>query len=183
MRRPLVFITHDLGGVIVKKVRHLQATLLPSNLHKADAALILRVGIMDRNVREQQVQRHQRFGLESGASLLRDCRKAGSTLTNMVQIFFGCPHRCRSVQDLEDSIARLLLASEIACPYGIANTIRHLGNSIIEINDSFLAFKIPLITSILSVYSNEQKYSSGVSCHLVSEELLSKCCCEFTLID
>ena len=92
----------------------------------------------------------------------------------MLQIFFGCPHKCSSIQELENNIVRLLLSSDNACPYGVANTIRELGRSIIEINEAFLVFKIPLITQILSVYSTEQDPLSRVSSNLVSKEILSK---------
>ena len=49
MRRSLVFISHDLGGIIVKMVRFCN----PFSHHKADTALMFRLGTMDRSVREQ----------------------------------------------------------------------------------------------------------------------------------
>ena len=91
----------------------------------------------------------------------------------MVQIFFGCPHKCNSIEELENKIVRLLLANGNVTPYGIANIIRELARSINEINEAFFAFKIPLITQILSVYSTEQEPSSRVSFSSLSEEFFS----------
>ena len=51
-------------------------------------------------------------------------------------------------------------------PCGITYTIRELGIPIIEINEAFFASKIPLVTSILSVYSEEQGTSVEVSCNI-----------------
>ena len=112
--------------------------------------------------------------LRSSATPVPDGPKLGRSPTNKGQIFFGCPHRCSSTQELEDNVARLFLANGIACLRGITNTIRDLGKSIIQINEAFLAFKIPLTTGILSVYCKKQETSSGVSCSLESERLLSK---------
>lgn len=102
------------------------------------------------------------------------------TPTDVTQIFFGCPHKCSNVQELEDSIARLLLANENAHPCGVANTIMELGRSIIQINEAFLAFIIPFITHILSIYSTDPESSSRVSCSLVIGEILSKYYYRFT---
>ena len=94
------------------------------------------------------------------------------TPANVVQIFFGCPHKCSSIEELENNIVRLLLANGNGSPYGIANTIRELARSINEINEAFFAFKIPLMTQILSVYSTEQEPSSRVSFSSLSRGFL-----------
>ena len=101
----------------------------------------------------------------------------------MVQIFFGCPHRCSSPLELEDSIARLLLANKVVGPRGIVNSIKELAKSIIEINGAFLTLKIPLIANIMSIYSKEQEMSLRVSCSLESKGLLAKHYCTFNLIE
>ena len=101
--------------------------------------------------------------LEPGENVPLDSRTLGTASTNMLQIFFGCPHRCSTVRGLEDRIARLLLANKKVHPCNIAATIRDLGKSIVEINEAFLTSKIPLIANILNIYSSEQDNYSMVS--------------------
>ena len=101
--------------------------------------------------------------LEPGENLPLDCRTLGKASTDMLQIFFGCPHRCSTARELEDRIARLLLANKKVRPCSFATTIRDLGKSIVEINEAFLTSKIPLIANILNIYSTEQDNYSMVS--------------------
>ncbi|KAF6226268.1 hypothetical protein HO133_009134 [Letharia lupina] len=117
-RRPIVFITHDLGGIVVKTALWI-ATLENSKY--------------------------------------KDIKDWARCL-----IFFGCPHRCSSTRELEDSMARLILANKTVCPCDIANTIRELSKSIIEINEAFLTLKTPLIANILNIYSEEQEILSRI---------------------
>ena len=111
----------------------------------------------------------------SGAKPFPGCCVVRRPFTNMVQIFFGCPHRCSSTREMEDSIARLILANTTVCPRDIANTIGELSKSIIEINEAFLTSKIPLIANILNIYSEGQKIPSRVSCRIktIIHKLLS----------
>ena len=101
--------------------------------------------------------------LEPGKSLILDCRRLGKASADMVQIFFGCPHRCSTARELDDRIARLLFANKNVQPCSFATTIRDLGKSIIEINEAFLTSKIPLIANIMNIYSTEQDNYSMVS--------------------
>ena len=101
--------------------------------------------------------------MELGENLLLDCRKLGKASTYMVQVFFGCPHRCSTARELEDRLARLLLANKNVHPCNFATTIRDLRKSIVEINEAFLTSKIPLIANILNIYSTEQDSYSMVS--------------------
>ena len=101
--------------------------------------------------------------LEPGKNLLLDCRRLRKALTDVVQIFFGCPHRCSTARELEDRLARLLLANKNVHPCNFATTIRDLRESIVEINEAFLTSKIPLIANILNIYSKEQDNYSMVS--------------------
>ena len=101
--------------------------------------------------------------LEPGENLLLDCRRPGKALTDMLQIFFGCPRRCDTARDLEDRIARLLLANKNVHPCNFATTVRDLRKSIVEINEAFLTSKIPLIANVLNIYSTEQDNYSMVS--------------------
>lgn len=72
-------------------------------------------------------------------------------------------------------MARLILANKTVCPCDIANTIRELSKSIIEINEAFLTLKTPLIANILNIYSEEQEILSRVSCSIkaIIHKLLS----------
>ena len=101
--------------------------------------------------------------LEPGENILLDGRRLAKASTELLQIFLGCPHRCSTARDLEDRIARLLLANQEVHPCNLATTIRDLRKSIIEINEAFLTSKIPLIASILNIYSTEQNEYSMVS--------------------
>ena len=58
---------------------------------------------------------------------------------------------------MEDKIGSFLR------PCSIAYNIRGLGRSIVEINEAFFATKVPLITNILNVYSEEIGTSVEVS--------------------
>lgn len=68
---------------------------------------------------------------------------------------------------MEDKVAKLLLVNEFTRPWGIANTIRELGRSIVEINGPFIASKIPLIANIFNVYSTERESSLKVRGDLI----------------
>ena len=121
--------------------------------------------------------------LEHGEDLLLDCRRLGKVSTDMLQIFFGCPHRCSTARELEDRTARLLLANEKVHLCSFATTIRDLRKSIVEINGAFLTSKIPLIANILNIYSTEQDKYSMVSCSLVAKGLLFTSYCLSNAID
>ena len=107
--------------------------------------------------------------LELGENLLLDCRRLGNVSTDLLQIFFGCPHRCSTARELEDRLARLLLVNEKMHPWSFATTIRDLRKSIVETNEAFLTSKIPLIANILNIYSTEQDKYSMVSRSFVAK--------------
>ena len=101
--------------------------------------------------------------LEPGRNLLLDRRRLGKALIDILQIFFGCPHRCSTARDLEDRMARLLLANKNMHPCSFATTVRDLRKSIVEINEAFLTSKISLIANVMNIYSTEQDNYSMVS--------------------
>ncbi|RDL42485.1 uncharacterized protein BP5553_02464 [Venustampulla echinocandica] len=109
VNRPIVFISHDIGGIIVKEA--------------------LWIATIER-------------------SKYRDIK----TCTRFL-IFFGCPHRCSSPQNMEEIVANLLLSGEKISRVGLSTTIKELARSIIEINEAFIKSKMPLLATIMSVYS------------------------------
>lgn len=94
---------------------------------------------------------------------LRDCGRAKDPPANEQQIFFGCPHRCASTQDMEDQVANLLFANKNPRPVGATGITKELGRSIIEINGSFAVSNMPSQLSIVNVYSEEEDAALQVS--------------------
>jgi hypothetical protein len=98
--------------------------------------------------------------------------------TNKLQVFFGCPHQCRSTENMSDNLARLLFSSSSPSPgdrvnptmeiaskkvdnyfvraaqVDTAGLLEELGRSVNEINGSFFASNIPSLLSILNIYSD-----------------------------
>lgn len=85
------------------------------------------------------------------------------TLLIRFQIFFGCPHRSTSTQDMEDAIGSLLYASQYPRPIGALRTIKEISGSVIEINGSFVLSKIPTVGTIVNYYSEEEDAALQVS--------------------
>jgi len=69
---------------------------------------------------------------------------------------------------MEDKVAKLLFANKCSAPLGTTRSISELGRSIIEINESFVASKMPLLASIVNVYSEEKDAALQVSSSLLS---------------
>lgn len=64
---------------------------------------------------------------------------------------------------MEDKVANLLFANKYSRPFGTTRSISELGRLIIEINESFIASKMPLLASIANVYSKEKDAALQVS--------------------
>ena len=94
---------------------------------------------------------------------LQDCRGNEDAPANKLQIFFGCPHRCTSTQDMEDKVANLLFADEIRRFVGATGIIEEMGRSIIEINGSFAVSSMLSLLSIVNVYSEKENAALQVS--------------------
>lgn len=86
----------------------------------------------------------------------RDCYVAGNAPANELQIFFGCPHRCTSTQDMEDKVANLLFVDKIPRPIGATRIIKEMGRSIIDINGSFAVSNTLSLPTIINVYSDAE---------------------------
>ncbi|KAE9371781.1 ankyrin [Stipitochalara longipes BDJ] len=93
-------------------------------------------------------------------------------------MFFGCPHQCKSTENMGDSLARLLFYEGVqpigdagkptmeiaskkfgnyfvrAAQMGTTDLLRELGSWVNEINGSFYASNIPSLLRILNIYSN-----------------------------
>jgi hypothetical protein len=64
---------------------------------------------------------------------------------------------------MEDKVANLLFDNKSSRPFGTTRSISELGRSIIEINESFIASKMPLLASIVNVYAKEKDATLQVS--------------------
>ncbi|KAI9793748.1 MAG: hypothetical protein M1833_000694 [Piccolia ochrophora] len=116
--RPLVFIAHDLGGIVVKKALCI-ASHMPAKYGRiADSARLL--------------------------------------------VFFGCPHRSKSLQDMEDVVAHLIISGHKSPLTSVQRTITELANCIIETNGSFVSSKMLLYPTIVNVYSKYEDDKSRV---------------------
>jgi hypothetical protein len=64
---------------------------------------------------------------------------------------------------MEDKVANLLFANKYSAPLGTTRSISELGRSITEINESFIVSRMPLLASIVNVYSEEKDAALQVS--------------------
>ncbi|KAI1659491.1 ankyrin repeat-containing domain protein [Daldinia decipiens] len=75
-----------------------------------------------------------------------------------------CPHRCKSLTGMQDSLSRLLFTSppELEIPLRPSTAaLPGLAAAIVEINGSFISSKVLLRTRLISIYTTMQ-ISSGV---------------------
>ncbi|KAF4633299.1 hypothetical protein G7Y89_g4815 [Cudoniella acicularis] len=117
--RPVVFISHDIGGIIVKEVGFTNCWLKPQNYGPIKAC-------------------------------------------TQLLIFFGCPHRCTSIQNMEDQVANLLFnepTPNIPLVNLAANFveywiyIKELATSIVNTNDAFVGSNLVSRIGIINVFS------------------------------
>ncbi|KAL8349785.1 hypothetical protein RB598_005240 [Gaeumannomyces tritici] len=117
--RPLAFVAHDIGGIIVKEALALASRRTSQFSHIRSATRLL--------------------------------------------VFLGCPHRCTSVEDMENSMTRLLFLAENHT-VGISQAARRIAQSVIAANRAFLQTNLLARATVVNMFStkanlNEQVFS------------------------
>lgn len=67
----------------------------------------------------------------------------------------GTPHRCESMDDLEDQLYKLILLPGPEIKNGVLRRVKELARQVVRINQRFLATKLPDRAAILNVFATQ----------------------------